>query len=214
MTTWRSSIWSGRAYLSGLSMLHCQFPFADALLFGAVGQEGTSLARGAWSWRVALLSRSEARRKSNACVTVREANQVRVRRARHTRSCIDLWTLLSTAQFQVWMVHSRQRQIGSFKKENYLTRQTARPSKPSLAPRARGSQTYLWTAISRDARAPFGLEPCSAALHHRPRIVPPATDKNAAPDKPSRKRQTSIVAALCATAPGISQMKKKMNEPM
>lgn len=42
--------------------------------------------------------------------------------------------------------------------------------------------------------------------------VPPATDRNADPASPSKKRATSIVCMLRATAHGIIQMRKKLND--
>lgn len=42
--------------------------------------------------------------------------------------------------------------------------------------------------------------------------VPPATDKKAEPDRPSRNRHTSMVAIFGATAHGISQIRKKRYE--
>lgn len=40
-------------------------------------------------------------------------------------------------------------------------------------------------------------------LIHRSVIVPPATDRNAAPQNPAKARDISSVAIFCATADGI-----------
>jgi hypothetical protein len=44
--------------------------------------------------------------------------------------------------------------------------------------------------------------------------VPPATDKNAEPARPSRNRATNMVVMLFANAHGIIQTMKKANEMM
>jgi len=42
--------------------------------------------------------------------------------------------------------------------------------------------------------------------------VPPATLRKAEPARPSKKRATNIVWMFCATAHGIIQMRKNVNE--
>lgn len=42
--------------------------------------------------------------------------------------------------------------------------------------------------------------------------VPPATERNALPARPSKKREMSIVVIFLATAQGIIQIRKKMYE--
>ena len=53
---------------------------------------------------------------------------------------------------------------------------------------------------------------CRSSREYRSYTLPPATERKAEPEKPSRKRETRMVAMFWATAEGMIQMMKKAKE--